>query len=46
MIYKITDIFKQEFEKFKRSEFHEDEVWSLDCDKINNYKEYFPEGNA
>ena len=29
-----------------RVDNQEDEVWLVECDQVENYKKYFPEGNA
>lgn len=38
-------MIKQEFNRFKILENYEDEVWTINCDKMKNYKDYFPESN-
>ena len=29
-----------------RAENQEDEMWLVECDKVEDYQKYFPEGNA
>lgn len=46
MFLKYTsEVIKQEFNRFKILENYEDEVWTIHCDKMKNYKDYFPESN-
>jgi hypothetical protein len=40
-----SEVIKLEFNRFKISESFEDEVWTISCDKMKNFKEYFPECN-
>lgn len=41
-----SELIKQEFDRYFRNESYEDEVWTINCDKMKSYKEYFPESNA
>jgi hypothetical protein len=41
-----SEVIKQEFNRFSRTENYEDEVWIIHCDKMKNYKEYFEDQNA
>lgn len=40
-----TEIIKLELDRFNREERYEDEVWIINCDKMKNYKDYFPDNN-
>lgn len=39
-------MIKEELSRRIRAENQEDEMWLVDCDKVENYKKYFPEGNS